>query len=182
MNLTGKLLIAPPNVRGNFWQKTVIYVTENHARGSMGIVINKRSKMPIREFAQQCGVTCDLDGLVYVGGPVNVKALSIIHSSEWSCTNTMHINNEFSISSSPDLLLRLASGDKPYRWRLALGLCAWAPDQLENEIKGVEPYSHNFSWLLATPSHHSVFESDGSEQWTNSIEQSGLEFVQSILD
>ena len=56
MNLTGKLLIAPPSVRGNFWQKTVIYVTENHARGSMGLVLNKVSKMPIREFAQNCYV------------------------------------------------------------------------------------------------------------------------------
>jgi putative AlgH/UPF0301 family transcriptional regulator len=43
MNLTGKILIAPPNVKGNFWQKTVIYITEHHARGSMGLVLNKKS-------------------------------------------------------------------------------------------------------------------------------------------
>lgn len=181
MNLTGKLLIAPPNVRGNFWQKTVIYVTENHARGSMGLVINKRSKMPIREFAQQCGIDCNIDGFVYVGGPVNVKALTLIHSSEWSCSNTMNINNEFSISSSQDLLHKLASGDRPYKWRLALGLCSWAPDQLESELKGIGPYDHDLSWLTATPNHHSVFDCDSSEQWTTAIEQSGLEFVQTIL-
>jgi putative transcriptional regulator len=181
MNLTGKLLIAPPSVKGNFWQKTVIYVTENHSRGSMGLVVNKRSKMPIREFAQQCGVSCDIEGFVYIGGPVNVKALTLIHSSEWNCNNTMHINNEFSISSSHDILEKLATGDKPLKWRLALGLCAWAPDQLENEIKGLGPYDHNLSWLTASPSHNGVFESEGTEQWTNSIEQSGLEFVQTIL-
>jgi putative transcriptional regulator len=181
MNLTGKLLIAPPSVRGNFWQKTVIYVTENHARGSMGLVLNKKSKMPIKEFAQQCGVECNVPGVIYVGGPVNVKALTIIHSSEWSCSNTMHINNEFSISSSHDLLHKLATGDRPHKWRLALGLCAWAPEQLENELKGNEPYSHNMSWLTATPNHNNVFELDGPDQWTSTIEQSGLEFVQNIL-
>jgi putative transcriptional regulator len=181
MNLTGKLLIAPPSVRGNFWQKTVIFVTENHIRGSMGIVLNKKSKMPIREFAQQCGVECNIPGVVYVGGPVNVKALTLIHSSEWSCSNTMHINNEFSISSSHDLLHKLATGDRPYKWRLVLGLCAWAPEQLENELKGVDPYSHNMSWLIATPNHNNVFELEGPDQWTTSIEQSGLEFVQTIL-
>ncbi len=181
MNLTGKLLIAPPSVKGNFWQKTVIYVTENHARGSMGVVVNKKSKMTIREFAKNCGVTCDINGYMYIGGPVNAKALTLLHSSEWNCSNTMHINNDFSISSSQDVLLRLALGDHPKKWRLILGLCAWTPDQLESEIKGDPPYDHNMSWLTATPSQHTVFGLEGQEQWTQSIEQSGLEFVQTIL-
>lgn len=182
MNLTGKLLIAPPNVKGNFWQKTVIYITENHSRGSLGIILNKPSKMTIREFSQQCGVRCEVGGSVHVGGPVNVKALTMLHSSEWNCSNTLHINNEFSISSSHDLLPRLAMGDFPNKWRLILGLCAWSPDQLENEIKGIPPYDHNFSWLTATPSQDIVFSVDGQEQWTQSIELSGMEFVQNILD
>ena len=181
MNLTGKLLIAPPSVRGNFWQKTVIYVTENHARGSMGLVLNKVSKMPIREFAQNCNVDCDIDGFMYVGGPVNVKALTMIHSAEWACENTMQINNEFSISSHADLLQRLAMGDCPNYWRLIVGLCAWTPDQLENELNGVSPYNHAFSWLTATPTQEGVFVLDGTDQWTSSIEHSGSEFVQKLL-
>jgi len=181
MNLTGKILIAPPNVRGNFWSKTVTFVTENHSRGSMGLVLNKKSKVTIREFSQQLGVDCDIDGYIYVGGPVNTKALTILHSSEWSCNNTMVINNEFSISSSHELLPRLAMGDCPHRWRLALGLCVWAPDQLENELKGVPPYSHDFRWLTATPNQNSVLAVDGQDLWTTSIEQAGSEFVQTLL-
>ena len=182
MNLTGKLLIAPPNVRGNFWAKTVIFVTENADRGSVGIVVNKRSKMQLREFAEQCGVDLDLPGYVYVGGPVNVKALTMLHSAEWACGNTLRINNEFSISSSGDLLTRIAMGDCPNHWRLFVGLCQWAPDQLESELKGRHPYNHDFSWLTATPHRNSIFGLDGQDQWTQAIEQSGMEFVQRILD
>lgn len=182
MNLTGKLIIAPPNVRGNFWQKTVIYITEHHSRGSMGIVINKKSKISIRNFAQQCGIECDIPGFMFVGGPVNAKALTLLHSSEWNCSNTLHINNEFSLSSSQDILPRLAMGDRPKKWRLALGLCAWSPEQLESEIKGIPPHDHNFSWLIATPNQDIAFGLEGQEQWTNAIEQSGLEFVQTVLD
>ncbi len=181
MNLTGKLLIAPPNVRGNFWQKTVIFITENHSRGSMGLVINKKSKISIRDFSQQCGIENDINGLMHIGGPVNSKALTLLHSSEWNCSNTLHINNEFSISSSQDILPRLALGDRPQKWRLALGLCAWSPEQLENELKGVPPYNHDFSWLIATPTQETVFDLNGQSQWTNAIEQSGLEFVQTVL-
>lgn len=181
MNLTGKLLIAPPSIRGTFWSKTVIYVTENHQRGSMGLVLNKQSKMPINEFGQQVGVDANLDGHLHIGGPVNIKALTLLHSAEWSCSNTMNIDNEFSISSSQDLLFKLANGDRPKWYRMMLGLCAWAPDQLENEIKGRDPYSHNNSWLIATPNTDFVFNLDSSEQWTQGIEQAGMEFVNSVL-
>jgi putative transcriptional regulator len=77
MSTTGKLLIAPPNVRGNFWQRTVIFVTEDHDRGSVGLVLNKTSKMSIKEFSEQHGVESDIEGSIYVGGPVNVNALTV---------------------------------------------------------------------------------------------------------
>ncbi len=181
MNLAGKILISPPNVRGNFWAKSVIYVTEHHDRGSMGITLNKRSKMTIREFAEQCDVNLDIDGYMYVGGPVNVKALTMLHSPEWSCSNTMRINKQFSLSSSEDLLEKLAMGHFPKHWRLFVGLCAWAPDQLEAELKGLGPHNHNYSWLIATPTYTSVFNLDNQDQWTSGIEQSGTEFVQNLL-
>jgi hypothetical protein len=62
-----------------------------------------------------------------------------------------------------------------------MGLCAWAPDQLDSELYGRHPYNHNLSWLLATPNYQTVFGLDGRDQWTQGIEQSGTEFVQNIL-
>jgi len=181
MNLIGKLLIAPPSVKGNFWAKTVIFVTEDHNRGSMGIVLNKKSQMTINEFSKQCGVELDMEGEVFIGGPVNTKALTLLHSTEWACGNTMQVNEEFSISSSHDILHRFAAGDLPNKWRLSVGLCAWAPKQLEHEFKGIGPYPHEFSWLKTTPNYELVFNLNGTEQWTQSIERSGQEFVQNIF-
>lgn len=182
MNFTGQLLIAPPNVRGNFWQKGVIFITEHHQRGSMGILLNRNSKNTIVDFSKQLGLDYDIPGYVYVGGPVNIKALTILHSSEWRCQNTLEIDSEFCLSSQPDLLQRLAMGDRPKYWRMFLGLCAWSPNQLELEVKGRHPYNHDSSWLTATPNHHSVFELDSNEQWTHCIECSSSEFVQKLLD
>jgi len=180
-NINGKLLIAPPSVKGTFWAKTVIFITEHHASGSVGVVLNKPSKMPLRTFGEQCDVELDIDGDVYIGGPVNTKALTMLHSSEWSCNNTLRINRKFSLSSSEELLDRLAMGDAPYNWRLFVGLSTWSPDQLECEIIGKHPFRHNQSWLVASPNNQLVFGLDGSDQWTTAIEQSGLEFAQKIL-
>lgn len=178
---TGKLLIAPPAVKGNFWSKTVIFVTEDHDRGSIGFVLNRPSKMPIAEFSQQNGIESDVDGYIHIGGPVSVNAITMLHSSEWECTNTLKINDDFSLSSSPDLLKRIANDDTPHRWRLFAGLCAWSPNQLENEYKGVNGYNHDYSWLIASGNYQNVFEISLKDQWTTAIEQSGMEFVQNIL-
>lgn len=181
MSRTGKLLIAPPSVRGNFWTKTVIFVTEDHERGNIGLVLNKPSKMTIREFSAQHGVESEVSGNIYVGGPVNVHALTVLHSSEWECGNTLKINQDYCLSSSSDLLQRFASNDCPKLYRMFAGLCAWAPNQLDCEMKGTQGYDHKFSWLISSSSLNGVFQLDGQQQWTWAIEKSSAEFAQTIL-
>lgn len=180
-NLVGKIIIAPPKVRGNFWQKTVVFVTENHSKGSVGLTLNKPSSMTVRDFAAQHNVDIPDDGFVHVGGPVNVKAFTMLHSSDWRCDNTMLINKDFSLSSSPNMLQQLAMGNKPRHWRLFVGLAGWTAGQLESEIQGNPPYDHTMSWLVANPDHSIVFDLDNKDQWTESIERSSSEFAQSIL-
>lgn len=181
-NLIGNLLIAPPSVKGNFFQKTVVLLTEHHVNGSVGLALNKPSQMTIKEFAKQNGVTIDnVHDFVHIGGPVNVKALTMLHSSEWQCNNTMKINKYFSISSSQEILTRMAMGVVPKQWRIFVGLCGWTKDQLLNEVEGRPPYSHNLSWLTATANSEVVFGLDSQEQWTESIELAGSEFAQNTL-
>jgi putative transcriptional regulator len=180
-NIVGNLLIAPPAVKGNFWYKTVILVTEHHTEGSVGLVLNKRSQMSVVEFGEQLGFQIDLPGFVYLGGPVNVKSLTFLHSNEWASKNTMRVNKYFSISSSEDILPRLAMGDTPAYWRLFLGVCGWSPNQLAGEIKGTPPWNEETSWCLSSSNLDIVFGSDNKDQWCNALDRSGLEFAQSIL-
>jgi putative transcriptional regulator len=180
-NIVGNLLIAPPAVKGNFWYKTVILVTEHHADGSVGLVLNRRSQMSVVEFGEQLGYHLDLPGFVYLGGPVNVKSLTFLHTNEWTGKNTMRVNKHFSISSADDILPRLAMGDAPAHWRIFLGMCGWSPNQLLGEIKGTAPWTHENSWCLASSNLDVVFGSDNKEQWCNALDRSGLEFAQSIL-
>lgn len=177
----GNLLIAPPVVKGSFWYKTVIMVTESHVEGTVGLVLNKRSQLSIKEFGNQLNFDLDYPGFVYQGGPVNVKSLSFLHSSEWSCKNTMLVNKDFAVSSADDILPRLAMGDQPKRWRIFLGMCGWGPGQLESEIKGTPPWNRNTSWCLSSSDPDLVFNLDNKDQWVAALDRSGLEFAQNIL-
>ena len=155
MDIVGNLLIAPPAVKNNFWHKTVILVTEHHAHGSVGLVLNKRSQMSIPEFSNQLGFDINLPGFIYVGGPVSPKNLSF--------------------------LPRMAAGDTPEYWRICLGLCGWGPGQLDAEIQGTPPWKHANSWCVANSSLDLIFGNDHTDQWCSALDRSGLEFAQSIL-
>lgn len=181
MNLVGNLLIAPPTVKGNFWHKTVILVTEHSHQSSVGLVLNKPSELSLFQFGDQLGVSLDIPGYVYVGGPVNPQSLTLLHSNEWSCNNTMKLNNILSISSSGDILTRLSLGDCPIYWRLFLGLCGWAPNQLLSEIKGIAPWKHENSWCITNSNFDLVFDTDGNEQWCKALDNSASEFAKNIL-
>jgi putative transcriptional regulator len=181
MNLAGNLLIAPPSVKGNFWYKTTILITEDHANGSMGLVLNKRSQMTISDFGEQIGIPIDVPGYVYLGGPVNVKSLSFLHTNDWHCSNTMRINDQVSLSSSEEVLPRMSRGDLPSFWRLFLGVCGWGPAQLLGEIKGTPPWNHSTSWCYARSDLDLIFNHDLKDQWVQSLDRSGQEFAQSVL-
>jgi putative transcriptional regulator len=181
MNLLGNLLIAPPAVKGNFWHKTVILITEHHQQGSAGLVLNKRSELSINDFSEQIGINLDVPGYVYIGGPVSSQSLSLLHSSEWSCSNTLNLNNGFSISSSGEIMPRLSAGDAPRHWRLFLGLCGWAHKQLIHEIQGNPPWRKEHSWCTVSPDYSLVFDTDGKEQWCKALDHSAAEFAQNIL-
>ena len=181
MDIIGNLLIAPPAVKGNFWTKTVIVVTEHHVNGSVGLILNRRSQMTVNEFASQLGFHMDVPGFLYLGGPINVKNLSFLHTPEWRCGNTMQINQKLCLSSAEEILPRLALGDRPKQWRMFLGLCGWSPAQLLNEIKGLPPFEQNVSWCTARGDNELIFGSDTKDQWMQGLERSGQEFAQNIL-
>lgn len=181
MDLIGNLLIAPPAVKNNFWYKTVIMVTENHQDGSVGLVLNKRSQMTVKEFGEQLGMRINLPGFIYLGGPVNVKSFSFLHTNEWSSSNTLQINEHFSLSSDEDILPRIALGDTPKQWRMFLGMCGWGPNQLLTEVKGIHPYPVENSWCTATADLNMVFGLDYKDQWNAALDRSGQEFAQNIL-
>lgn len=179
--LIGNLIVAPPCIKGSFWYKTVILVTEHNSRSSVGLVINKPSNYTIRELGKQLGLNIDLPGYVYIGGPVSPKSLSVIHSNEWSCKNTMRINHELSISSADDILPRFAQGDLPLNWRLFVGMSTWAAGQLEKEILGQPPYELNSSWCLAISTQELIYDYDGRDQWIAAINQSSKYFAVQVL-
>lgn len=179
--LNCKLVIAPPSLKGTFWTNAVIFIIEQDKEGTVGLVINKQSDLSIKTFGEYCDCELDIEDQLYVGGPTNTKVLTMIHSSEWKCDNTLRLNKEFSISSSNQILEKIAENDLPKHWRLFVGLTTWAPGELEEEVFGDLQEDRFQNWLVADPTFKTVFGEDAKKQWLSAINQASVEFCQQLF-
>lgn len=169
MNYVGQLLVAPPCQDDDFWENSVIFIYED-AANTIGLTLNKLSDRSVEDLSEYHKLTYLGNDMVHLGGLMNTNALIMIHTDDWSCTNTMYVNNGIRISSDHTMLSRICSGDKPRKWRLFLGMCIWSHGQLNNEIDGTPPYSKKKSWLLASPSEDIIFEKHPKKMWNKALE------------
>lgn len=173
MDILGKMLVAPPHIEHEFFENAVILITERHVEGTVGVLLNTPSKVSVNEFAQRNGVLVDQPDTVHVGGIVTPTAITMLHTNDWWCSNTLKVNDQFSISSSKDILTKMAKNDVPDKWRLFAGVCFWKVGLLEEEIDD--------RWLVVTPTNQLIFNYNGQFQWAKSIEQAAVEFAQNAL-
>ena len=75
--LKGQLLLDSGQLRGSFFQRTVVLICEHNAEGAFGLVLNRSSGSKIGEM-----VVADLPETLkeyplYLGGPVQTTALEL---------------------------------------------------------------------------------------------------------
>src|SRR5213592_3404001 len=81
--MKGQLLLDSGQLRGSFFQRTVVLICEHNAEGAFGLVLNRNTGSKIGEM-----VIADLPDTLkecplYLGGPVQPTALSFLHSDSF---------------------------------------------------------------------------------------------------
>ena len=174
MGRVGKLLIAHPKLPvSSIFHKSVIFIYSDSPQGITGLMINKPTRFTMSDLAESRGIGYPLTkDYIRAGGPVNEKALLMLHTDDWSSSNTVDICNSLRISSDEFMLEKLAHGHQPTYWRMMGGICAWQPGQLEMELKGQGPYLPENSWLTCKSNEDIIFTYDGERQWEKAVDLS----------
>jgi putative transcriptional regulator len=181
---SGDLLIAPPGIPDSRFKHAVLLLTHDHLGGSFALCVNRSTDHVLQEAIR------DVEGLedadlrfpLYWGGPVSPGTIWMLHSSEWDSEHTVSINDEWSMTSHVSMFYALADGDFPNQFRLLVGYCSWAQGQLRAELRGLPPWSHNHSWLVAQdPGPEWVFETPIEQLWNDATELSSQQAVNSWL-
>lgn len=164
----GVLLVACPSVQGKTFNKSVILITEHHAGGTVGLVLNKTSTFTVKDVMHSHQI--DYEGVepVYVGGPVNLRALSVLHEQPRS-GNTMAVGQRW-VSSDRAMLHELGQGLIEGSWRVFAGVASWAQNQLAREIE-------QGMWLTVDSTEDLIYTTTGTAQWERCVEACAVSFV-----
>ena len=159
----GKLLVASREFPDPIFAKTVVLLVQFDEDGTVGLIINHRTKVPISRALDQLKAANHRSDPVYLGGPVDLAAvLALLRASSKPDQAPRVVGDVYLVSTRPLLEKTLASGPGPGEFHAFVGYCGWAPGQLENEMKlGV--------WYVFDGDAKLVFDSDPDSLWTRLV-------------
>lgn len=166
-------------------------LTHSHSAGSFALCVNKPTKYTVQDLIEQAtfeldidiDMDCELQFPLYWGGPVSPSTIWMLHSSDWTLTDTtVEINEQWSMTSNINMFYHLADGDMPREFRIMYGYCSWAPGQLECELAGREPWRPEHAWLVARNlGPEWLFNQASEDLWENATTLSAHQAVDSWL-
>lgn len=165
--LAGQFLAAMPGMRDPRFQRTVIYMCAHSSDGAMGIIINRLvGAINLQDLLDQLNLQPksreSTDVRVHYGGPVESSRGFVLHSSDFSWEDSLHVSSEVTLTASVDILRMMASGQGPSNRLLALGYAGWGPGQLDNEI-------NRNDWLNVPADIDMLFDKDLDDKWERAI-------------
>lgn len=172
-HLTGKLLIAMPDLADPRFQNSVVLICSHSADGAMGVIVNK--VIPDLRFAdmlRQIDITVS-DATprlpLCFGGPVEMQRGFVLHDmpARDGDDDMLLVGDAFALSATMDILRDIARGHGPAQALVVLGYAGWGAGQLEAEI------AEN-SWLTADATPDLVFDTPLSGKWAAALASLGI--------
>ncbi len=167
-------LIAVPQLGDPNFVRAVVLILEHGDKGSMGLIVNRPSKVTSGSFCRSQSVPFNGDpkALVYQGGPVQTDRAFILHDPGIEGPETETVTDDLHLSYSLESLRLLGKAPPPHL-RIFMGYAGWGPDQLAEEISGG-------AWLVATPHAGLIFSPNAERVWEGSLREQGIEPVQLV--
>ena len=165
-------LIATEKMKDSRFNKTVIVMLENDENGAWGLVINKRlGTMPIALLIDPSLNTSEereklfkVDIPIFWGGPVDLKEIFILHSTEYKSKSTKNYGN-ISISQDYNILYDIAENKGPKKSLVIFGYSGWGSGQLEGEME-------KDHWILSDIDLKITFDEESKTKWDKAFKNS----------
>lgn len=172
-NLTGKLLIAMPDMGDPRFDHAVIYICAHSSDGSMGLIINKPAPdVRFSDLLEQLSIDEGeqmVDVRIHYGGPVETGRGFVLHTSDYaSGAGTMEVASGVAMTATLDILEDIATGSGPKRSMLGLGYAGWGPGQLEDELI-------QNGWLVCDANEDILFGRAAEHKWTAALKILGVD-------
>jgi putative transcriptional regulator len=166
--LKGQLLLDSGQLRGSFFQRTVVLICQHDAEGAFGLVLNRTSGTNAGDM-----IVADLPDVLktsplFLGGPVQPSALSFLHTDAF--IPDANILPNLNLGHSLDTLVEIGSSfSQVQKVKMFAGYAGWSPGQLEAEVK-------RNSWLTHPATLDLVFDTNPERLWQKILREKGWQY------
>lgn len=137
----GKILISEPFLPDTFFNRTIVYLADHNAEGSVGFILNKKLDIKV------CDAISGFEGweeYLSMGGPVAPDTLHYLHSMGDLIPKSVRVDDNIfwggDIESIRDMIREGQLNSSQIRF--FLGYSGWSAGQLERELR-------ENSWVIA---------------------------------
>ena len=165
----GSLLVASPTlVDPNFFRSVVFILAHDDEDGSLGVVLNRPSPIPVDEIVPGWGALAATPPVLFIGGPVQPSAAICIGRTELSdAAEAIGFAPLLGTLGTVDLHEDPIDVPVPLaEVRVFTGYAGWGPGQLANEIG-------TGSWHVLTAKNQDVLSGDPERLWTRLLRREG---------
>ena len=171
----GKLLVATRGLADPNFAQTVILLVHYDSESVIGLMLNRRTHIPISRVFSQLATAKDLSDPVYAGGPVETPTAFALLRSKDKLEDAEHVfDSVYWISKKTVFEKTISSHPVPGDFHVYLGYSGWTPAQLRTEIR-------LGGWFIFTADAESVFNANPDSLWRQMIKKTELQMAAAPL-
>jgi putative transcriptional regulator len=164
----GKVLVAPRGSRDPLFARSVVLLVRFDRTGALGLMLNRRTKVPISHALPKVkGATSDSHP-VFVGGPVDPGTVFALARAPSKPKGTTEVFGDiYLIQTRTALEKALGEDSTASGLRIYVGYCGWGPQQLQNEVR-------EGRWYIFSRSEDLAFDGKPASLWQRLIDKADL--------
>lgn len=163
----GTFLIAKRSLLDPTFSKSVVYIAEHDATGSVGLIVNQPSSFQLSDAMPDLDKDQAATHRLYFGGPVEISGILMLLRSDTPSEGMRFVADDVYLSADQRVLDKVMDKDSqltPRQVRFYAGYSGWGAGQLDFELA-------RDSWFVIKADPDLLFSGDQITLWDDLIEQ-----------
>ncbi len=163
----GKLLVAGRDLGDPSFAQTVILLIHSDAESIVGLVLNRRTDVPLSQVLNLEAAKNRSDP-IYLGGPVESSAVVALFQPKAKIDKAVNLfDGVYLINDKLQFEQIILSRPDPAVFHVYAGYAGWTPDQLRAEVQ-------LGAWFIFPADADTIFNSDPNSLWPQMIQKTEL--------